>query len=196
MTQEHVREVIELDAAAHPELTTPLSIARHYLGDLVYGAIDGIITTFAIVAGVVGASMSPRVIVILGVANLIADGFSMAASNYLAIRSRGAVDAAEGRPIAEPFAWKHGLATLLAFVIAGSIPLVTFVVDIAPGARFAVATVLTLSALFAVGAARGRIAGGRAWTSGAEMLIVGAVAASVAYGIGRLLDRVVGVVPG
>ena len=196
MTQEQVQETIALDAAAHPELTTPLSIARHYLGDLVYGAIDGIITTFAIVAGVVGASMSPRVIVILGVANLIADGFSMAASNYLAIRSRGAVDAAEGRPVAEPFALKHGLATLLAFVVAGSIPLITFVVDIAPNARFAVATILTLGALFAVGAARGRIAGGRAWTSGIEMLVVGAVAASVAYGIGRALDRVVGLGPG
>lgn len=53
-----------------------------YLSDWVYGGIDGAITTFAIVAGVVGAEMSTRVILILGAANIIADGFSMAASNY------------------------------------------------------------------------------------------------------------------
>jgi VIT1/CCC1 family predicted Fe2+/Mn2+ transporter len=53
-----------------------------YLRDWVYGGIDGAITTFAIVAGVVGAELSTRVILILGAANIIADGFSMAASNY------------------------------------------------------------------------------------------------------------------
>jgi len=54
----------------------------NYLRDWVYGGIDGAITTFAIVAGVVGAGLSSNVIVILGLANLVADGFSMAASNY------------------------------------------------------------------------------------------------------------------
>lgn len=54
----------------------------NYLRDFVYGGIDGAVTTFAIVAGVVGASLTTSVILILGLANLIADGFSMAASNY------------------------------------------------------------------------------------------------------------------
>ncbi|MBL1242158.1 MAG: VIT1/CCC1 transporter family protein [OCS116 cluster bacterium] len=54
----------------------------NYLRDWVYGGIDGAITTFAIVAGVVGAGLSTNVIVVLGLANLIADGFSMGASNY------------------------------------------------------------------------------------------------------------------
>ncbi len=54
----------------------------NYLRDLIYGGIDGAITTFAIVSGVVGADLSHRVILILGAANLLADGFSMAASNY------------------------------------------------------------------------------------------------------------------
>lgn len=53
-----------------------------YLRDWVYGGIDGAVTTFAIVAGVVGASLSARVILILGLANLLADGFSMAAANF------------------------------------------------------------------------------------------------------------------
>ena len=58
-----------------------------HLRDFVYGGIDGAVTTFAIVAGVVGAGLSDSVIVILGFANLIADGFSMAASNFLGTRA-------------------------------------------------------------------------------------------------------------
>jgi len=55
---------------------------RGVLRDAVYGAIDGAVTTFAIVAGVAGAGLSPFVIVALGMANVLADGFSMAAANY------------------------------------------------------------------------------------------------------------------
>lgn len=55
---------------------------RGVLRDIVYGGIDGSVTTFAIVAGVAGAGLSPFVIVALGLANVLADGFSMAAGNY------------------------------------------------------------------------------------------------------------------
>lgn len=58
-----------------------------HIKDIVYGASDGIITTFAVVAGVAGASLGSKAIIILGLANLAADGFSMAASNYLGSRS-------------------------------------------------------------------------------------------------------------
>ncbi|HYH86860.1 MAG TPA: VIT1/CCC1 transporter family protein, partial [Pyrinomonadaceae bacterium] len=62
--------------------------ARHnYLRDFLYGGIDGAVTTFAVVAGVTGASLAPGIVLILGVANLAADGFSMAASNYLGTRA-------------------------------------------------------------------------------------------------------------
>lgn len=58
------------------------------LADGVLGATDGIVTTFAIVAGATGASLSPGIVLILGFANLLADGFSMATSNYLGARSQ------------------------------------------------------------------------------------------------------------
>ncbi|MHA7773316.1 VIT1/CCC1 transporter family protein [Roseibium sp. M-1] len=58
-----------------------------YLRDWIYGGIDGAVTTFAIVAGSIGADLSTRVILILGVANLLADGFSMAAANYSGSKS-------------------------------------------------------------------------------------------------------------
>jgi VIT1/CCC1 family predicted Fe2+/Mn2+ transporter len=60
---------------------------QNYLRDFVYGGIDGAVTTFAVVAGTLGAELSPGIILILGVANLVADGFSMAASNYLGTKA-------------------------------------------------------------------------------------------------------------
>lgn len=54
----------------------------HYLREWVYGGIDGVVTTFAIVAAVIGASLSPLIVLVLGLANLIGDGFSMAAGSY------------------------------------------------------------------------------------------------------------------
>jgi VIT1/CCC1 family predicted Fe2+/Mn2+ transporter len=61
---------------------------RHsYLGDFVLGAVDGAVTTFAIVAGAAGAGLSNGVVLVLGIANVLADGFSMAAGNFLRARS-------------------------------------------------------------------------------------------------------------
>ncbi|MGI9390750.1 MAG: VIT1/CCC1 transporter family protein [Boseongicola sp.] len=69
---------------SHREIVARISApkGRGVLRDAVYGAIDGTVTTFAIVAGVAGAGLSPIVIVVLGLANVLADGFSMAAANY------------------------------------------------------------------------------------------------------------------
>src|SRR4030065_2526517 len=61
---------------------------KWHFEDFIYGSIDGAVTTFAVVAGVVGASLSPGIILILGFANLFADGFSMAAANYQASKAR------------------------------------------------------------------------------------------------------------
>jgi VIT1/CCC1 family predicted Fe2+/Mn2+ transporter len=61
---------------------------EYSIENFVYGAIDGAVTTFAIVTGVVGASLSPSIIIILGFANLLADGFSMAIGNYLAVKTQ------------------------------------------------------------------------------------------------------------
>lgn len=59
-----------------------------YLGEFVYGGLDGCVTTFAVVSGAVGAGMSTNVIIILGFANLLADGFAMSIGAFLSSRSR------------------------------------------------------------------------------------------------------------
>jgi vacuolar iron transporter family protein len=58
-----------------------------YLGDAVYGALDGTVTTFAIISGAVGAGLPQRYVIILGMANLFADGFSMAVGSYMSQKS-------------------------------------------------------------------------------------------------------------
>jgi VIT1/CCC1 family predicted Fe2+/Mn2+ transporter len=79
MEHGHSRTAIRDRLAESPE--------HSYLRDWVYGGIDGAVTTFAIVSGVVGAQLSPGIVVVLGAANLLADGLSMAAGNYLATRA-------------------------------------------------------------------------------------------------------------
>jgi VIT1/CCC1 family predicted Fe2+/Mn2+ transporter len=59
----------------------------NYLRDWVYGGIDGAVTTLAVVSGVAGARLSPSIVIIIGLANIVADGFSMAASNYSATKT-------------------------------------------------------------------------------------------------------------
>ena len=64
------------------------SSTGQYLGEFVYGAIDGTVTTFAVVSGATGALLSPGIVIILGFANLIADGFSMAVGNFLSEKAQ------------------------------------------------------------------------------------------------------------
>ena len=79
MEHDHSSAAIEQRLAAGPR--------HNYLRDWIYGGVDGSVTTFAVVTGVVGAQLSPWVILVMGFANLFADGFSMAASNFLGTRA-------------------------------------------------------------------------------------------------------------
>ncbi|WP_296381505.1 VIT1/CCC1 transporter family protein [Winogradskyella sp.] len=60
---------------------------QDYLGEFVYGGIDGAVTTFAVVSGAVGAGLDKKIIIILGFANLLADGFAMSVGAYLSSKS-------------------------------------------------------------------------------------------------------------
>ncbi|HLN97189.1 MAG TPA: VIT1/CCC1 transporter family protein [Pyrinomonadaceae bacterium] len=79
MEHEHTIEAIDERLSQGP--------GHNYLRDWIYGGIDGSVTTFAVVSGVVGAHLSPKIILIMGFANLVADGFSMAASNFLGTKA-------------------------------------------------------------------------------------------------------------
>jgi VIT1/CCC1 family predicted Fe2+/Mn2+ transporter len=171
----------------HVEPSNLVGVAQHYIRDLVYGANDGVITTFAVVAGVTGGTLSPVTVLVLGVANLVADGLSMGVGNYLAIRSDERVREAQQLPEQEAFPIKHGLATFAAFVTAGAVPLLPYVFSGIAADRFAAATILSLAVLFLVGAARARVGTGTWWGNGLEMLGLGVIVGAVAYYAGALV---------
>lgn len=214
-----------------------------YVRDFVYGGIDGAITTFAIVAGVVGAALSSKVILILGLANLFADGFSMAASNYSGtkttlddlerireiekrhirldpegekeeVRQLLAQQGLKGKTLRKaaksvtsneqtwidlmlkeeygltlnlPSPFRAGLATFAAFLVCGSVPLLAFALNMK--SAFTVSMVMTGMVFFLIGAAKSKWAMAPWWRSGLETLLVGGVAAAIAYAIGHFLGN-------
>jgi VIT1/CCC1 family predicted Fe2+/Mn2+ transporter len=171
----------------HVEPRGALQTARHYVRELIYGANDGIITTFAVVAGVSGGGLSPRVVLVIGAANLFADGLSMAVGSYQSLRAHESVLEAQELPEEEAHPFRHGLATFVAFVCAGVMPVLPYVFASVPFDRFRLSAAITMMALFTVGALRALIANVRWWRAGFEMFGLGAVVAGVAYGSGALV---------
>lgn len=240
---EHAPEVIRAKLEKGP--------ATSDLKDIVYGAIDGAVTTFAVVSGVAGAELSSGIVLVLGAANLVADGFSMGAANFLGTRAelalRDRMRRAElrhievypegereevrqiyrmkgfegedlervvgvitsdvdqwvdvmlteqhGLPTAIPSPLRAACATFGAFLVVGFVPLAIFIVDyVAPGTvtrPFVVSAVLTAVAFVAVGAMKARFVEQRWWRASLETLLIGGVAASLAYGAGVLLRGLV-----
>lgn len=151
-----------------------------------YGANDGIITTFAVVSGVTGGALSQTALLVIGAANLAADGVSMGVGNFLAIRADERARAADDLPEQEAYPWKHGVATLAAFVVAGTVPLIPFLLPLAASERPAFSAGATMTALFGLGALRALVTRERWWKTGLETLALGAVVAIAAFAAGAL----------
>jgi VIT1/CCC1 family predicted Fe2+/Mn2+ transporter len=177
--------VAELErAAAKSERTRPDRGVGHYLRDIINGACDGVVTTLAVVAGATGAAFEPRVSIVLGIVNLAADGLSMGASCYLGLKSELEQ---LGASVAREAPWRHGLATALAFVVAGAIPLLAFALA-RPPAQFPVVVALAFITLAGVGGARSEFTGQPRIRCAFEMVAVGGAASAVAYLLGLLVD--------
>jgi len=170
-----------------------------YLKDAVYGALDGIVTTFAIVSGVTGANLSAKIILILGFANLFADGISMSAGNYLGTKSEQEYYKKEKKfsklkgYFKNPF--KAGAVTFVAFVLAGLAPLISYIIAIGSDYfaqySFQFSVIFSGIILFVVGGARAKFTGKKWYIAGFEMLIIGGAAAAVAYYIGYFISSIV-----
>jgi vacuolar iron transporter family protein len=164
-----------------------VKLLSKYLPQVVYGSVDGTVTTFAIVSGVVGASLSPIIVVILGISNVLADGFSMAASNYLSMQT-------------ETHSTKRALytsyATFIAFVCMGSVPVLPFVIAsfvTVPYNLFTVSCVMTAGVFVTIGFISGRLNKTNPWRRALETLAIGAIAAGIAYGVGAALRTYIGI---
>lgn len=169
---------------------------EQYLGQIVYGAIDGSVTTFAVVAGAAGAKLSSTVIIILGFANLVADGFSMGASAYLAAKSERDLKLSKDEthqggetPLGD------GLATFTAFLVVGLVPVIIYVIDALLNLRldivslFAISCFLTGAAFMAVGIVKGQMTRTNQLKAAFETLLLGGIAAILAYALGDVLAK-------
>jgi len=172
-------------------------LKHKFLPEFVYGGIDGSVTTFAVVSGVVGASLSSFVILILGFANLFADGFSMAVSNYLSSKSNNELKGKNKIDGKTPF--QSAFATFLSFLLIGLIPLISFVLFAIFGSLngsfipFYVSIFLTGIAFLVIGAAKGYVLGGNKLKSAFGTLLIGGVAAGIAFFVGHFIRIIVGV---
>jgi len=161
-----------------------------YLSDIIFSASDGIITTFAVVAGSAGALLDHRIVLILGFANLFADGFSMASGSYIGVKSEIEYEKSKGlERVREGSPLYHGILTFLAFNIAGSIPLIPFIFKMVPAFGFSILFVLI--GLFTVGFLRNIYTKKGLIKCVSESLIVGGVAASFAFLVGNFVERIV-----
>jgi len=159
-----------------------------YLADAVFAASDGVVTTFAVVAGAGGASLGSEVVLILGFANLFADGFSMAAGNYVAVKSEEEFDESHGKDgHAEGSPLRHAVVTFISFNICGIIPLVPFLFTTEHA--YWASTVLVGCAFFMIGFMKSFYTKKSFVKSGLTTFLVGGGAASVAYLVGYLIDR-------
>ena len=221
-----------------------------YLGEFVYGGIDGCVTTFAVVAGAVGAGLDSSVILILGFANLLADGFAMSIGAYLSTRTEMAnyekhkqieyaeieeIPETEKQEVREIYAAKGfegelleqvvevltrnkdtwvdvmmkeelemireekspfwiGGVTYISFIAIGLIPLSVYVWDyFSPieGDRFFWTSAFTAAGFASIGWLKSRVNQVSVFKGIAETLILGGVAAAVAFYVGRLLEQIV-----
>ena len=166
-----------------------------YLKEFVYGGIDGSVTTFAVVAGATGAKMDAGVIIVLGFANLIADGFSMSVGNYLSEKSdREANGETTGKEASlSPF--KTAGATFISFIIMGLIPLLVYVFSYLNETKgtnlFPYSCFLTGLGFLFIGLLRSRVTQTNWVRSIIETLLLGGIAAVLAYYLGFVLEEMV-----
>jgi VIT1/CCC1 family predicted Fe2+/Mn2+ transporter len=220
-----------------------------YLPEVVYGSIDGIVTTFAVVAGSAGAGLGINIILILGLANLFADGLSMSIGSYLSKKSEldnynkhlkieeweiENMPEVERKEIEEIFRakgfegkeleivvnritsnkkiwldtmmkdelgltlekkspFKSGLTTLLAFVVAGAVPLLVYILVYAGSMKidpFVSSSIVTGLAFILIAYIKTYVTRISIARSIAETLILGAAAATVAYLLGDYLEKI------
>lgn len=161
---------------------------ERYLPELVYGGFDGCITTFAVVAGSVGANLESSIIIVLGLANLLADGFAMSIGAYLSTKATVKNDKENKSPV-----W-IGISTYIAFVAIGFIPLFIYIMDYlvkVKGNLFLLSICFTLLGFLIIGWLKTYVNKRNPIKGVIETVLLGAFAATVAYSVGSLLKGLI-----
>lgn len=183
-----------LQSTKNTTLTNPShhSTAPHiirfsnYAKSITYGGLDGIVTTFAVVAGATGGELGTTTIIILGFSNLLADGFSMAMGDYLS----STVDKNSTQAL------PNALATFLSFNLFGLIPLLAYLgleqwIALSQTQTLLLASLIVSCSLLLLGWVKATITRQGRQREMLRTLAVGLLAALVAYGIGQFLGHII-----
>ncbi len=169
------------------------------LREFVYGGMDGAVTTFAIVTGAAGANFGSKVILILGLANVFADAFSMAVGAYLSEKADQQLESSklpDGESIESESPIGASIATFVSFILVGFVPLLIYIADyvfeLGLGDNALIYSIfLTLAAFAGIGYLRAVATKIDKAKSVLETLGLGVAAAIISYTLGTVLERII-----
>ena len=146
----------------------------------ILGGVDGVITSFAIVAGSSAASFDRHTVLVVGTSSVLADGLSMGVSEYLSSTSERAASGARGR--ARPLVL--GVACFASFVACGFVPIVVFLLG---GQSLLACAMFALVELMLLGSGRTLFTSEPLLAGLVQTTTLGSLAGATAYGVGRLV---------
>ena len=164
---------------------------EQFLPEFVYGATDGTVTTFAIVAGAIGAHLSRTAVLVIGIASVLADGYSMGVSNYLSESTRHEQAGEPQTAYKDHTPLATAIATFVSFVAMGSLPLVPFILTPRITTNVIYLSLAIALAVFAgIGYLRGIVTKRKyPLKTSAESLLIGGSTAIIAYFIGVIVGH-------
>lgn len=167
---------------------------QSHMRGIVFGGMDGILTTFALLAAVAGSGgSSPALTLVIGISTVLADGLSMGAGEYLSAKAEAEV--AGGTDDEETTPLEKGAAMFVAFTVFGAMPLFGYLLTelLARGAtyHFQLSVLITGFTLFALGTIKSTFGAGEWFRSGTEVTLIGGAAACVAFYTAKGVDYLV-----
>ena len=152
-----------------------------FLSEFIYGSIDGLITTFAIISSSIGASIPNAYIIIISIASLLSDGYSMGVSRYLSYTAELKKNVQTKNPFIS------GIYTFISFVIIGSIPILPFI--FLKDNIFQTSLIITLVLFLLIGIIKGLVLNTCIIKNAIEILLLGGSAALISYYVGYYLKN-------
>ncbi|MEN9337816.1 MAG: hypothetical protein RIQ41_130 [Candidatus Parcubacteria bacterium] len=164
---------------------------KKYLASIVYGGSDGAVSYFTLMAGAYGAGLSIKMLIAIGVSNVVADAFSMATADYLSEDSR--------KNMTEKEEVTSAVVTFIAFALIGCFPLAPSVYayytlppdSTLPLSMFILSTILTLIGFTYIGYLRGKILGRNIYRTVIQSIIICSISAVIAYYLGEYIAALI-----
>lgn len=159
----------------------------------VFGINDGLVSNLGLILGVAGATDNHSIIVLSGIAGMAAGAISMAAGEYISMRSQYEVLEYQSKQKSSELSvdnigspWVAAISSLISFAIGAFIPLLPFFFNIGHWS-LKISIIVSALSLFIVGCILSLFTGRNAFYGGFRMLCIGAFAGIATYAIGKMV---------